>query len=384
MSSATPAEDATNITNEPSDSASSALEKLVQAGSASVNEQLDPALTEVETSQSDLLSELLSLSTEMNRISTQAEQVGVDEYTQKRIAECKKSLTRSKTTMKTVNSRMRRLRTMDEAHRLTPLEIEMQEETIRCTLPNDGDEAQGPLRYMPKVESSDPIVAAVASLASNYGGTVKKMELLDSRWNGNEAFRIDLEEDKSPIFAKLNRVEDPSVFMSEAVGLTAMLNACDSMRAPKPLHIGRLPRVGDYGPGAFLLLEWFDLAPFGAQRAGVQAQLGNMIADMHKGGPNCERVHAGRFGFPANNFLALTPMDNTWMPSWPPFFAKRLAAQISAAFKNKPYGRAPLNEEDAELKEVVLKIVQDMDFFFRDVNVRPSLLHGDLWVGNVG
>lgn len=255
---------------------------------------------------------------------------------------------------------------------------------VRCALPNGDSEGEGPPRYMPKVEPSDPIVAAIAALAPTHAGRVTNMELLDTRWNGNEAFRIDLEGDKPPIFAKINRVEDPSVFMSEAVGLTAMLNASESMRAPKPLHIGRLPRVGDYGPGAFLLLQWFDLAPFGAQRAGVQAQLANMIADMHEGGPNCERVHGGRFGFPSNNFLALTPMDNTWMDSWPAFFSKRLAAQVSATYKDKPYGRAPLKEEDLELKEVMQKVVDSIDYFFRDVKVRPSLLHGDLWVGNVG
>ena len=38
-------------------------------------------------------------------------------------------------------------------------------------------------------------------------------ELLDSRWNGNEAFRWTT--DKGPFFVKLNRVEDLSVFMTE-------------------------------------------------------------------------------------------------------------------------------------------------------------------------
>lgn len=38
-------------------------------------------------------------------------------------------------------------------------------------------------------------------------------ELLDSRWNGNEALRWTT--DRGPFFVKMNRVEDMSVFMTE-------------------------------------------------------------------------------------------------------------------------------------------------------------------------
>lgn len=44
-------------------------------------------------------------------------------------------------------------------------------------------------------------------------------ELLDSRWNGNEAFRWTT--DRGPFFVKMNRVEDMSVFMTEV-----RLHAC--------------------------------------------------------------------------------------------------------------------------------------------------------------
>lgn len=44
-------------------------------------------------------------------------------------------------------------------------------------------------------------------------GTVSGWELLDSRWNGNEALRWTT--DRGPFFVKMNRVEDMSVFMTE-------------------------------------------------------------------------------------------------------------------------------------------------------------------------
>jgi fructosamine-3-kinase len=126
--------------------------------------------------------------------------------------------------------------------------------------------------------------------------------------------------------------------------------------------------------------------PFGASRPEVQRALGDMIADIHTT-VALDHVHRGRFGFSVNNFLALTPMDNTWADSWPAFFARRLQAQVHAAFKDKPYGRAPLDpekEEDVVLTAMASRIIAAIDAYFVQCPVTPSLLHGDLWIGNVG
>lgn len=40
-------------------------------------------------------------------------------------------------------------------------------------------------------------------------------------------------------------------------------------------------RVGDIGPGAFMILEHLKLVPFGPMRPGNQAALGNSLADLH-------------------------------------------------------------------------------------------------------
>lgn len=91
--------------------------------------------------------------------------------------------------------------------------------------------------------------------------------MLDSRWNGNEVFKYTT--DKGLYFIKLNRVEDPSVFLTEAVGLSAIA-ATGTITCPKPLHLGRLPKVGDVGPGAFMILEHLKLMPFGIMRSDMQ------------------------------------------------------------------------------------------------------------------
>jgi hypothetical protein len=112
-------------------------------------------------------------------------------------------------------------------------------------------------KYLPSLELSDPIIAAMLKVCKVE--QVKGFEMLDSRWNGNEGtnhtetiqiitltelplavFKYDTL--KGSLFVKLNRVEDVSVFMSEALSLTSLLKT-ETVRVPKALHIGQLPKV---------------------------------------------------------------------------------------------------------------------------------------------
>lgn len=238
------------------------------------------------------------------------------------------------------------------------------------------------LRYMPSLALDDPIVASLTSVCG--ATTVTAMTLLDSRWNGNEAFRADT--DVGRFFIKLNRVESTTVFMSEAVGLVA-LEKTATLPVPRPLHVGALPRVGNYGPGAFMVLTFLDLVPFGANRPDVQRALATGLAALHTDTSH-EELHQGRFGFTTNNFHSLTPQDNRWVADWPSFFARRLASQVGGVYKEKSYGRAPVPVSDGTLLErgrQLVALVRD-GRWFEDVAdaIRPSLLHGALWIGNAG
>ncbi|CAM9738390.1 unnamed protein product [Ascophyllum nodosum] len=183
----------------------------------------------------------------------------------------------------------------------------------------------------------------------------------------------------------MNRVEDLSVFMSEAVSLSALAKA-NVMQVPKPLHLGKLPRVGEIGPGAFMILEHLTLVPFGPMRPGNQAALGNSLADLHLSKEH-EALHQGRFGFPVSNFLALTPLNNAWCDSWTEFFRRRISDQIDGLLKDKAYGRAALSAGRPETEDLLRRlraIEENVGGVLDGVDVTPSLLHGDLWIGNTG
>ena len=153
------------------------------------------------------------------------------------------------------------------------------------------------LKYMPSKDPSDPIVQALTSVLKS--GPIIEFSLIDSRWNGNEVFKYTTQTEigskKKDYFVKLNRVEDASVFLTEAISLSALAKT-ESIKVPLPLHIGKLPKVGDIGPGAFMILEYLPLVPFGIMQSDNQAQFGEKLAALHSNNVH-QDLHQNRFGF---------------------------------------------------------------------------------------
>lgn len=114
-------------------------------------------------------------------------------------------------------------------------------------------------------------------------------------------------------------------------------------------------------------------------------KLGEDLARMHLSRA-LDEVHSGRYGFMVNNFLSLTPMDNRWTASWPRFLARRMATLIRSLFEPKSFARAPLqrNEENQMIITLGQDLLDRMEEHFQGVEIQPSLLHGDLWIGNIG
>jgi protein-ribulosamine 3-kinase len=130
----------------------------------------------------------------------------------------------------------------------------------------------------------------------------------------------------------------------------------DGLEALRP-HI-RVPQVLDRGirhGKAFILLEQLDL-----QRGGDFAQLGRMLAAVH-------RQNAPRFGWARDNYIGLSPQQNSWCGDWAEFWCeKRLRPQLDWA-KSKGFA----------LEMPHLKLLEGHQ-------PQASLLHGDLWSGNAG
>mmetsp|Transcript_22550 Transcript_22550/g.69859 ORF Transcript_22550/g.69859 Transcript_22550/m.69859 type:complete len:267 (-) Transcript_22550:1091-1891(-) len=157
-----------------------------------------------------------------------------------------------------------------------------------------------------------------------------------------------------------------------------------------PLHVGVLPRFGEFGPGSFMILEYLPFLPFGAMRRKTQALLGEQIAAMHQSRAHDE-LHLGRFGFPISNFLSLTPLNNTWTPAgmdahdaWNLFFGRRLRDQANALVQDKTYGLKVVESANDPVYRAIMKVHDNLEYILEDAELDVSLLHGDLSITNIG
>lgn len=151
-----------------------------------------------------------------------------------------------------------------------------------------------------------------------------------------------------------------ALFREEARSLAA-LEATGTLRVPAVLGVGE----GD-GPG-WLLLEWLEPAP---ARAETWAALGRGLARLH-------RRRAERVGWPADNFIGPLPQENGWTADWAAFWwERRLLPQLRRAYDAGHFSgveRRRFERLGAGLEGRLVAGAED----------GASLLHGDLWSGNV-
>ncbi|BAV32405.1 hypothetical protein SCL_0081 [Sulfuricaulis limicola] len=158
-------------------------------------------------------------------------------------------------------------------------------------------------------------------------------------------------------FVKLNDAARLSMFEAEAEGLEEIAQT-RSVRVPLPLCAGMVDG------SAYLVLEHLDLESAGTRSL---ERLGHELAQMH-------RATQKLFGWHRDNTIGSTPQINTPGADWVEFWREhRLGFQLRLAAR---HGRDLLRQGE--------RLMADLDHFFRSYRPAPSLLHGDLWGGNVG
>jgi fructosamine-3-kinase len=159
-------------------------------------------------------------------------------------------------------------------------------------------------------------------------------------------------------FVKWSDGEDspPEFFAEEARSLRA-LNEAAAVRVPAVLDVGR----------HWLLLEWLDP---GRPRAGTWEALGIALAAQH-------RTTATAFGWDADNYIGSLPQTNSEAADWPTFWLdRRIRPQWAAARRRGFFSGSDQRALDALSREAA-------DLLEPGNRDGPSLLHGDLWGGNV-
>lgn len=158
-------------------------------------------------------------------------------------------------------------------------------------------------------------------------------------------------------FVKLNDSELLEMFEAEADGLRELART-RTIRVPDPLCCGLS------GSQAYLVMEYIDMGHGG--RSGSELA-GRQLAEMH-------RTSHPRFGWFRDNTIGSTPQLNQGSDDWIDFWReRRLGYQLRLAERNG-YG-GTLQRKGERLMDHFQVLI--------DHQPPPSLLHGDLWGGNL-
>lgn len=158
-------------------------------------------------------------------------------------------------------------------------------------------------------------------------------------------------------FVKTNRAALLDMFEAEAAGLNALA-------ATATIHVPRALRTGVVDGVAFIAIEHLDLGRGGS--AGWRSA-GRQLAALHG-------HKAAQFGWHRDNTIGATIQRNDPSGEWVDFWRRqRLGFQLEEAARNGHHGRLQ------QLGERLL----DRFAVLIDHAPEPSLIHGDLWSGNL-
>ena len=176
----------------------------------------------------------------------------------------------------------------------------------------------------------------------------------------HEARRLTTSEGE--FFAKWSAGCPPDIFIREAQGLEALRSAESGVAIPRVIAASE-PAGED---PAFLIMEY--LAPADRGILPDDEKLGRGLAAIH-------RLGAEKFGFDSPTYCGRTRQDNRRRSSWLDFYREqRLRPLIDALSKERQ-----LPSSDRRLHERLMARLPDL----LPDNAPPSLIHGDLWSGNV-
>ena len=169
----------------------------------------------------------------------------------------------------------------------------------------------------------------------------------------NQAFEIKSSTGK--YFLKVQPDNNASFFDHEKEGLDLLGSV---IKTPQVIKSGTFQNTG------YLVLDYLE---FGT---GSQFDLGKMVAKLHQ-------THVAQFGLDHNVLNAKNPKINTWQDNWGEFFINQRIKVLVNEVKQKVYWN---DYREKLMQQFEKKLLS----YYQENPVVPSLLHGDLWNGNVG
>lgn len=204
------------------------------------------------------------------------------------------------------------------------------------------------------------------ALVALYGNSVA-VEKTDKLTGGdiNKAYGLTLTNGQH-VFMKANEKDKVQFFKSESLALSA-ISKTSTIGTPKVLCTGT--DNGEIVGYSFMLMDFVESS---LRNEDYFEKLGHNLASLHKA-PAEEFVDGGKFGFLEDNFIGSSNQINSPSENWISFFRdKRLLPQIKKADSHF----------DQKTRALAQKLLDHLGDFLIEPE-KPSLLHGDLWWGNI-
>jgi fructosamine-3-kinase len=210
---------------------------------------------------------------------------------------------------------------------------------------------------------SGNIKNSAQQILRNHFGSSLEVTALESLSGGciNDAARLDTTEGE--FFFKWSR--DPRAyqqFRTEKLALEAMRTSETRLQIPEPITA----EASQEGVPAFLLTEFIESGP---KNEDFDENLGEGLAELHD-------YSADQFGFEEDTFCGETLQPNLWTDNWLDFYRDyRLGFQLKLMEGNRSLAEGE--------KATVQTLLDNLDEYLPTSSDGPSLIHGDLWSGNV-
>ncbi len=197
------------------------------------------------------------------------------------------------------------------------------------------------------------------ALSRHYGATVAvRNKTSVSGGCINQAWKLVLSNGER-IFLKENSARYHNMFLAEALGLQA-LDVPGGPAVPQPIAVYQ----GD--STQFIAMTFIDQ---GQRRADFWEAFGRTFAALHLD------HRQQMFGFESDNYIGSTEQSNRQTTDWISFFGdRRLGFQLQLAQERRLASPALVRKTEALIARLA-------DFL--PSGARPSVLHGDLWSGNL-
>lgn len=160
-------------------------------------------------------------------------------------------------------------------------------------------------------------------------------------------------------FVKWNDRLGADAFAAEADGLTR-LGETRALTVARPVTYGEVEGAG------FLVLEWINVTQ---PDAPAWRMLGEGLAALHRHG-------GASYGLARDNYIGSLPQVNGAYAAWPRFWAERRIEPMLRRAVAAGLVAAPLQAR-------IERLCAGAEGACRRDDLTPSLLHGDLWRGNV-